>query len=180
MEKGVLYFYTATALNWQNLFLDKKHKEIIINSLSYLSEKQLMIVYSFIIMPNHIHLILEIPSLVKHPEKVQHSFMSYTAHEFKKTMVIVNEGQLSNYLVDAKDRKYQFWERNPKIIPVSDFNMAGEIINYMHCNPLQSKWNLVKSHEEYHYSSAEYYVNGSNDFGFIKHYMEYFDRKVEL
>ena len=139
-----------------------------------------MIVYGLVIMPNHIHLVFEIPSEVKHPEKVQHSFMSYTAHEFRKKMDVVNEDQLFNYLVNAKDRKFQFWERNPKIITISDFNMAGDIINYIHCNPLQSKWSLVKFPEEYRYSSAEYYINGSNDFGMLRHYMEYFERKVRL
>ena len=36
MELNIVYFYTATILNWDHLLSDDKFKNIIIESLSYL------------------------------------------------------------------------------------------------------------------------------------------------
>lgn len=180
MQTGLLYFYTATILNWQNLFTTNEYRKVVMNSLKHLNDKQLMIVYGFVIMPNHIHLLIEIPPNIVSPNKVQHSFMSFTGHEFKKIMKNKEQDRLSCFLVSAKDRAFQFWERNPKIIPISDFNMAGDVVNYMHCNPLQSKWNLVESPEKYSYSSASYYQDGIDNFDLLNHYMDFFNQKVLL
>jgi hypothetical protein len=45
-------------------------------------------------------------------------------------------------------------------------------LEYIHFNPLQERWNLVKSPEDYYWSSARFYEEGKDDFGFLKHYME--------
>lgn len=59
MELDVVYFYTATILNWMHLLKEDKFKQIVLNSLIYLVEKEKLIVYGFVIMPNHIHIIWE-------------------------------------------------------------------------------------------------------------------------
>jgi putative transposase len=57
MELDVVYFYTATILDWRHLLKEEKFKQIVLNSLIYLVEKEKLIVYGFVIMPNHIHII---------------------------------------------------------------------------------------------------------------------------
>ena len=52
-----IYFWTATIHKWIPLLDSDCNKQIIIDSLKYLSDKELISVYAFIIMPNHIHLI---------------------------------------------------------------------------------------------------------------------------
>ncbi len=49
---GNIYFWTATIHNWYNLLEDKGRKDIIIGSLKNLSERKLITVYGFVIMPN--------------------------------------------------------------------------------------------------------------------------------
>ncbi|GAB4197659.1 MAG: hypothetical protein OHK0057_29680 [Thermoflexibacter sp.] len=43
-------------------------------------------------------------------------------------------------------------------------------LNYIHQNPLQKKWQLVSKAEDYHYSSARFYLQNVDDWGFITHY----------
>ena len=52
-----IYFWTATIHKWMPLLESDLYKQIIVDSLKYLSDKGLITVYAFVIMPNHIHLI---------------------------------------------------------------------------------------------------------------------------
>lgn len=176
MERGILLFYTATALYWQNLFESPPYKKIVIESLRFLYVNNLLNVYAFVIMPNHIHLLIEVTKETPANKDIQHSFMSYTSHEFRKYMMQNDNEKLTGYYVNDIDRVYQFWERNPKIVEVGDSNVAGQIVNYIHLNPLQEKWSLVKEPEDYEYSSALFYSDRPDQFQFLKHFMDYFDR----
>jgi putative transposase len=60
IEIGNVYFWTATINNWIKLLEPDIVKQIIIDSLLYLSQKKKIEVYAFVIMPNHIHLIWKI------------------------------------------------------------------------------------------------------------------------
>jgi putative transposase len=54
------YFFTATILNWNNLLAGDKYKNIVAESLQFLTENNRIRVFGFVIMPNHIHLIWKI------------------------------------------------------------------------------------------------------------------------
>jgi hypothetical protein len=41
-------------------------------------------------------------------------------------------------------------------------------IKNIHNNPIKEKWELCKQPEDYRFSSARYYLNGIDEFGFIK------------
>ena len=55
IELGEIYFWTATIHNWIPLLTDDSNKDIIINSLDYLSQKKKIDVFAFVVMPNHTH-----------------------------------------------------------------------------------------------------------------------------
>jgi putative transposase len=52
-----IYFWGATIHKWLPLLQNDFNKQVIVDSLKYLSDKELITVYAFVIMPNHIHLI---------------------------------------------------------------------------------------------------------------------------
>ena len=83
IEIGEMYFWTATINIWNHLLKEDKFKEVIIGSLQTLSEKGLIDVFAFVIMPNHMHLIFRTNRL-NGKETVQGSILKFTAHEFKK------------------------------------------------------------------------------------------------
>ncbi len=57
IEKGEIYFWTATINQWQRLLENDEYKDVIVSSLQYLTDSGKIDVFAFIIMPNHIHLI---------------------------------------------------------------------------------------------------------------------------
>lgn len=101
-------FYTATIHKWNTLLSEDKKKQIVISSLEYLVKKKRILLYGFVIMPNHIHLILRIlkNELVK--ELPIGSLLKFTAHEFKKVLRKESPNKLSLFYVDEPDRDYRF------------------------------------------------------------------------
>ncbi len=164
-------FFTATILEWRYLLEPDVFKDIIINSLLYLKNEKSIVVYGFVIMPNHIHLIWQIQDgFIK--EKIQQRFLKYTAQQLKFELAKVNPEQLEKYKVDAKDRVYQIWKRNSLSIDLWSLPVFEQKLNYIHKNPVHDKWKLVSYPEDYKYSSAKFYETGVDDFGILTHYAQ--------
>jgi putative transposase len=127
------------------------------------------VVYGFVIMPNHIHLIWQIQDGFKR-EMIQNRFLKFTAQQMKFRLIDTNDQRLSQFLVNAKDRQYQFWKRNSLSVDLWSPNVFMQKLDYIHSNPLQDKWQLVKYPEDYKYSSARFYETGMDEFGLLTHY----------
>ena len=54
-----IYFWIITVNKWQHLLRSTDNKLIVINSLQWLVQKELVRIYGYVIMPNHIHLLWE-------------------------------------------------------------------------------------------------------------------------
>jgi REP element-mobilizing transposase RayT len=50
-------FYTATIQGWKKLLKPEKYKMVIMESLQYLVKEERVIIYGYVVMDNHIHLI---------------------------------------------------------------------------------------------------------------------------
>ena len=71
-------FFTATILEWKHLLKPGKYKELIASSLYFLVLDKRIVVYGFVFMSNHIHLVWQIQPGHKR-EDVQRDFLKYTA-----------------------------------------------------------------------------------------------------
>jgi len=162
-------FFTATILEWKALLRDDDFKDIIIKSLLYLKNEGSVKVYAFVIMPNHIHLIWQIQDGFK-AENIKLRFLKFTAQQFNFRLLDTLNPSLKLYKVNAKDRQYQFWERNSLSIDLWSPDVFMQKLDYIHDNPLQPKWRLCNYPEDYKYSSAKFYKTGIDDFGLITHY----------
>lgn len=162
-------FFTATILEWKYLLQEDEFKDIIIKSLQFLHAEKSVVIYAFVVMPNHIHMIWQTQDGFK-KEKNQMRFLKYTAQQIKYKLKDRNDETLENYRVDAKDREYQFWERNSLGIDLWTEKVFIQKLDYIHNNPVQPKWKLAIYPEDYKYSSAKFYHTGVDDFGFLTHY----------
>ena len=173
IEIGSIYFYTVTINKWQHLLKEDALKLIIINSLKYLTEHKKIEVYGFVIMPNHIHIIWQtLDSNGK--ETPQGSFLKYTAHAFKKYLAANQPDELKKYKVDASNKNYEFWQRDPLAFKLTNIETALQKLKYIHDNPLAQHWLLATEPIKYFYSSALFYENEKNDFGFLKNIIDVF------
>lgn len=170
-EQQHIAFFTATILEWKHLLKPDKYKQIVINSLRYLVEQKRVKAYAFVIMPNHLHLLWKMEEPHKR-EDVQRDFLKYTAQQIKYDLVKHHPLVLERFRVDAKDRHYQLWERNPLSIYCYSVAVTEQKLDYIHHNPVQERWQLTSLPEDYLFSSARFYFKNKDDFGFLTHYLE--------
>lgn len=159
-------FFTATCLDWKNLLVPDKFKDIIINSLRFLVKDKRINLNAFVIMINHIHLIWQMQALIN-PTDVQRDFLKYTAQRIKRNLQKNHKSVLEHFRVNARDRAYQFWERNPLSIELRSSKVFNQKLDYIHYNPVRAR--LCKLPEDYKYSSALFYETGVDNWGFLTH-----------
>jgi putative transposase len=102
------YFYTDTIYQFRHLLGDDALKLEVISSLQYLIQKEIVTLYGFVIMPNHIHLLWYIHKQ-NGKESAAGSLAKFTAHRFKKHLLQTN--QLHLYKSDKDDRAFHLEKR---------------------------------------------------------------------
>ena len=102
------------------------------------------------------------------PSDIQASFMRYTARQLKQSLTQNNETQLEEFLVNKYDRIYQIWKREPLSIELFTPTVFDQKLEYIHGNPVRA--GLCINPEDYHYSSARFYYDGTDSFGILTHY----------
>ena len=173
MSLDEVYFWTDTIKDWKQLLKQDKYKLLVINCLKELTDLKRIKVYAFVIMPNHIHLIWEM--LEKNGKEMPHaSFNKKTGHEIIKDLKENHINVLPFFKVDEKERKFRVWQRDPLAILMDGKLKLEQKIDYIHFNPLQERWNLADSPENYRWSSAKFYETGEDEFGVLTHYMDRF------
>ena len=173
IERGEIYFWTATINGWKHLLSKDEYKEVIINSWQYLTDHGKIDVFAFVIMPNHLHAIWRINER-NSKESPQGSFLKYTAHRFQKMLREEPGNPLSSFRVNAANKEYEFWQRDSLAIPLYKRKTVLQKLKYIHSNPLAEHWQLARHPCDYKYSSARYYELNEKNFGFLKDLWEEF------
>ena len=98
------HFFTATNLEWKKLLIHDKYKNIVIESLRFLVNDKRVIVYGFVIMDNHIHVIWQLQAGRKRDD-VQRDFLKYTAQLIKKDMIKNHAEDLKDFMVKTEPNR---------------------------------------------------------------------------
>jgi putative transposase len=156
-----LYFITTTAVNRTHLFLPKEHKQIIAHSLDYMRQKGWIKFFAFVIMPNHVHILVRIltPFTLA---GVMRDFKKYTSKQIAGHCLAENQQELLSIMEEAgevnKKSKYKVWEDGYDARDVYSLGFLEQKLDYIHNNPCQPQWNLVDQPEDYRWSSACFYL----------------------
>jgi len=160
-------FFTATCLEWKHLLAEDKVKEIIIDSLRFLTKDNRVNVFAFCLMSNHIHLEWQMMGDHKR-ENVQRDFLKYTGQRIVNHLREIQSPLVNELHVGAKDRKYQVWERNALSVSLESDHFFFQKFNYIHNNPVVA--GLCRYPEDYFYSSGAFYYKNMMDFDFLVHF----------
>jgi REP element-mobilizing transposase RayT len=151
------HFLTCTVLNWIPLFTRPETSDIIIAALRYRQETQGWKVYGYVILENHMHMIVQTESLSGELSR----FKSFTARTLIDYLQDCHaEHFLHQFAYFRKqhkmDRDYQLWEEgaHPQLIESED--VLRQKLDYIHQNPV--KRGYVDHAEDWRYSSARNYA----------------------
>jgi len=160
-------YFTATIYEWKHLLAEDFSKDIIVESLRFLVSTQKIRLYAFVIMSNHFHAVWQpLPGFT--PISIQASFLKHTALELMRSMKKKDNQLLHSFLVNKEDRKHQIWKRRSLSIELRTPAVFTQKIDYIHYNPVKA--GLCINPENYYYSSAKFYYDGTNDFKMLTHY----------
>jgi REP element-mobilizing transposase RayT len=156
-----LYFITTKAVDYVHLFQRDLVKRLLVDTLDCVHLRKQMTLYAFVIMPNHIHLIVQCP-----PEKpVKDLIRDYKKHSTDRLIrqyQVENNQQALNFLATQVTRpdkqKYKVWEDGYNAKNVFSPEFLRQKLEYTHDNPCQPHWSLATNPAEYIWSSARFYL----------------------
>ncbi|MFH1366694.1 MAG: transposase [Patescibacteria group bacterium] len=144
------YFLTTNVLNKLWVFGHFKNTiyvpaiqlcDVIINDLNFYRQKFQFQLHGYVIMPNHLHLILTIGS-IGNVSEIMRDFKGHTSYEINKLL----------------KNKSGFWQEDFYEHTIRNEQDFAEKMNYIHNNPVKS--NFVKNPADFKYSSfRNYYLN---------------------
>ena len=144
-EPNTPYFITTVTDKRKKVFTDKLACELLINVLTYNKFYCDYSVYGFVIMPDHLHLILQ-----------PHGTMEISQ------IIKKNKANFTRYYNKMNNSKGTIWQPGFYDRGLKGMKSVKETLEYIHNNPLRKS--LVDDIREYEYSSYNYYANTQKRF----------------
>jgi len=157
-----IYFITIIVTDWFDLFVRSIYKEIVIDPLKYCAINKGLVIYAYVIMTSHIHMIVS---------SLNGSELSDTIRDFKKC---TSKKLIQSLLENIESRKerlleklsssaerikqgvnYKLWQDGFHPIELNTNQMIDQRLDYIHNNPVEE--GIVEHPEDYLYSSARNY-----------------------
>ena len=166
-----IFFVTFATVDWIDVFTRRIYKDIVIESINYCIKQKGLVVYTWVIMSNHVHLLL---SSEKSPcEDILRDLKKFTSKSIIRAIEENQQESRKSWMLrmferaganNPKNKKYQFWQQgnHPQEISTNT-DEIDKIISYIHDNPVKA--GFVDNAEDYPYSSA---VNFSGGKGMIE------------
>ncbi|MDF2455474.1 MAG: Transposase like protein [Cytophagaceae bacterium] len=156
------HFVTFTVVNWIGFFIRNEYRDILVKSIQYCQDHKGLEVYSYCIMPSHVHMIaatdgrnkLEaiIRDLKRHTSICFHEVLTdeKTNYESRKEWMLWMMQRAGKRNKNTKD--FQFWQHESHPIELWSDEVFYQKMDYIHLNPVVS--GFVSQPEEWLYSSA--------------------------
>lgn len=149
--ENACYFITITARKFIPLFTDETVVRILFDSLEFLRRNDGLKVYAYIVMPNHIHLVVGCDS--KSINNMVGGFKSYTSRSIAEYLELNNAPLLKKFEKSAyKGQNYAIWQETFRSEIIYDEAFLRQKVDYIHNNPV--KGGLVESADDWQYSSC--------------------------
>ena len=151
------HFLTCTVVNWLPLFASPPVVDILYASWRFLQAHERLIIYAYVVMENHLHLVAASPNLSKEIG----DFKSFTARQIIDYLKDRNAQDVLRQLAQGKaahkqDREYQVWQEGSHPQLIQDEEMMRQKVEYIHNNPV--KRGYVDDPTHWRYSSARNYA----------------------
>jgi REP element-mobilizing transposase RayT len=120
--------------------------------------------HAFVLMPNHIHLIIKMPDTDEGLNKMISNGKRFMAYELVKKLTASGRTDILDQLSAActekekiKGQKHKVFEPSFDAKPIYSTAFLYQKIDYIHHNPVSGKWSLCNDFTKYPHSSAAFY-----------------------
>ena len=170
-ENHLPHFVTFSIVGWVDVFTRHLYKDLIIESLQYCQLNKGMRLHAWVIMSNHVHLIIS--SDTNKIEHIVRDFKKFTSKKIIKTIIENPAESRKEWMVNMfrfvgghnnNNKEFQFWKQDYHPICLDTEEKLRQRLDYLHNNPVRSQ--IVWIPEAYQYSSALDYLTEKS--GLIK------------
>lgn len=157
-------FITFAVVEWVEALSRPYYKDILIDSLKYCQINKGLILYAYVVMDNHVHLIVSaaenhnlsdiLRDLKKFTSKKIIAAIEENVQESRKRWMLWLFR--SNGTKNSNNEIYQFWQQDNHPVCLDNAAMMDQRLNYLHNNPVAE--GIVYLPEHYVYSSAGDYA----------------------
>ncbi|MBU4257219.1 transposase [Patescibacteria group bacterium] len=163
-NENLTHFLTFTIIEWIDIFTKPEYFHIIIDSFKYCQKNKGLLLYEYVIMTNHTHLILKAAEGYKLSQIIS-DFKKYTTREILKQLEKDNRRYILNLLRNSFTKKKgcenQIWQRENYPEAIESEKFLNQKVNYIHNNPVKKEY-VVKP-EDWFYSSARNRILNCSD-----------------
>ena len=163
-NQNSLHFLTFTVVGWVDIFTRKRHRDIFMNSLKYCMQNKGLLLFSYVIMSNHVHLIVRTES-AKGLSAIIRDLKTFTSKKIVQAIIENPREYRSEWMLrlfkyyakyNSNNSKYQLWIQNNHPIELVSPKWINRVLHYIHLNPVKAR--IVEFPEHYIYSSARNYI----------------------
>lgn len=154
------YFITFATVEWVDVFTRRAYKDLLVDSLRHCQEKKGLLLYAWVIMSNHVHLIAAAKEGHALPD-ILRDLKKYTASQLLKAIAGNDRESRKDWMLpifakagaaNPNNTHYQFWRQDNRPIQLFSAEVLRQKLNYLHENPVVEGY--VEHAEDYVYSSA--------------------------
>ncbi len=162
-DQEAVHFLTFQVVGWVDVFSRKTYRDIVIDSLHYCVSNKDLIVFAYVIMTNHVHLIVR--SAGGQLSDTVRDFKRFTSNKILSEIAARDDESRREWMkvvfeyharFNKRVGNRQFWTHENHAVELSDAAMVDSRLNYIHDNPVRAGW--VENPEDYLYSSARTYA----------------------
>ncbi|MBL4578308.1 MAG: transposase [Flavobacteriales bacterium] len=165
------FFVTTTCYKWYDLLEDDTCISLVYESFLFLNQKYDTSIVAFVLMPNHIHLILYFNG-ENYLSEYMRDFKKYTSVQIRRILENKHGSEeIEKLRYDLREQKFKVWMDRFDDVVIKSTRVLLIKLNYIHMSPVNKGW--VSRPAEYPDSSAGYYDRGAKprvpilDFGDI-------------
>lgn len=164
-DSAIPHFVTFSVVGWIDVFSRAQYKDIIVESLRYCCEQKGLTLHAWVIMTNHLHLIIS--SKATRLEELVRDIKKFTSKQIIAAIQNNPEESRKEWMLNLfrftgsnnkNNKEFQFWKQDYHPVELTTNTMLEQRLLYLHENPVRS--GLVWEAWHYKHSSAiDFYTN---------------------
>lgn len=177
-DEDKLFYITFTCYEWMPLIDLTESYDLVYKWFEYLKTKSIEVI-GYVIMPNHIHCVLNFPHKGFSLNTVIGNAKRFMAYEIIKRLSANGEHEILHQLRSSltasradKGQQHSAFRNSFDAKAIRSEKFLEQKLNYMHLNPVRGNYNLVDDWREYPHSSAGFYAFGSTGYFKPVHFEE--------
>jgi len=153
------FFVTLTVVGWIDVFTRAEYCELIVENLNYCVANKGLEIYSYVLMPSHLHMVAYSEKPLNH---ILRDFKSYTAKKIIESIEANPKESRKEWLIYmfqffakkfGDSQKYHFWQNGNHAISLDGKSKwFQQKINYIDQNPVVAR--MVDEAAHYPWCSA--------------------------